>query len=147
MVMAESQEQFQSKIPNQQAQHNKEQKESKIGQAGNVEFERIEIADLQSVPVVAQALDNQWLPHELLGPAFQAGGITPDIDKRLRKLVRSEYIRSLINGQQVILNRAYLYNSAVVAQDYAKKQNPMREVFKEFLAKETIVPFLLAEQT
>src|SRR5437660_12695790 len=54
----------------------------------------LDIADLQSVPVVAQALDNQWVPRELLGPAFQAGAITPAIDKQLRKLVRSEYIRS-----------------------------------------------------
>ena len=141
--MAESEEQF----PNQQAQRTEKQKEPKIGHAGNVEFERLDIADLREVPVVAQALDNQWVPRELLGPAFRAGGITPTLDKKLKKLVRSEYIRSLINGQQVIFNRAYLYNSAAVAQDYAEKQNPMREVFKEFLAKETIVPFLLAEKT
>src|SRR5947209_12799798 len=140
--MAEPEEQF----SNQQAQRT-EKKEPKIGQAGNVEFERLDIADLESVPVVAQALDNQWVPRELLGPAFQAGGIPPAIDEELRKLVRSEYIRSLINGQQVIFNRAYLYNSAAVAQDYVGRQNPMREVFKEFLAKETIVPFLLAEKT
>jgi hypothetical protein len=146
--MAEPQEQPQSTIPNQQAQHTEKQKDpNKIGHVGDVEFERLDIADLQSVPVVAQALDNQWVPRELLGPAFQAGAITPAIDKQLRKLVRSEYIRSLINGQQVIFNRAYLYNSAAVAQDYADKGNPMREVFKELLAKETIVPFLLAEKT
>lgn len=145
--MAEPQEQPQSTTPNQQAHHTEKQKKPKIGQAGSIEFERLDIADLQSVPVVAQALDNQWIPRELLGPAFQAGGITPEIGKRLSKLVRSEYIRSLINGQQVILNRAFLYNSAVVAQDYTGKQNPMRGVFKEFLAKETIVPFLLAEHT
>lgn len=53
----------------------------------------------------------------------------------------------MINGQQVIFNRAYLYNSATVVQDYADKKNPMREVFKGFLANKTIVPFLLAEHT
>lgn len=146
--MVESEEQPQNEISNQQIQRTKKQKKSKIGQVGNVEFERLNIANLKSAPVVTvQALDNQWVPRSLLGPAFQAGGITPALDKKLRKLVRSEYIRSLINSQQVVLNRAYLYNSAAVTQDYAGKHNPMREVFKEFLAKETIVPFLLGEQT
>src|SRR5579875_3275421 len=143
--MAESKDEFQPETSNQQIRHT--QKESKIGRTGNVEFERLDIADLKDIRVITQALDNQWVPRELLKPAFQAGGITPALDKKLRKLVRSEYIRSLINGQQVIVNRAYLYNSAAVTQDYAGRHNPMREIFKQFLAKAAIVPFLLAEQT
>ena len=86
--MAEPEEQF----SNQQAQRT-EKKEPKIGQAGNVEFERLDIADLESVPVVAQALDNQWVPRELLGPAFQAGGIPPAIDEELRKLAAARMLK------------------------------------------------------
>lgn len=118
-----------------------------IGHAGNVEFEQLDKANLQAVPVVVQALDNQWLPQGLLKSVFKKGKITPAIDKNLNRFVRSEYIRSLLNGQQVILNRAYLYNSPVIAQDYAGKKNPMRSVFKRFLEEETIVPCLLGEKT
>lgn len=119
----------------------------RIGHAGNVEFEKLDKANLQSVPVVVQALDNQWLPQALLKPVFKKGEITPTTDKKLRNLVRSEYIRALLNGQQVILNRAYLYNSSVLAQDYAGEKNPMRNVFKRFLEEEVIVPCLLGEST
>ena len=42
---------------------------SKTGQAGNVEFKRINKADLEAVPVIVQALDNQWLPRSLLEQA------------------------------------------------------------------------------
>ena len=115
--------------------------------AGNVEFERLTRADLGSIPVIAQALDNQWAPRGLLKQAFQKGEITPDLDKKLRKAVRSEYIRSLINGQHVILDRAYVYNSAAVAQDYVGEHICMREVFKDFLEKKVLVPFLLGEKT
>src|ERR1700686_4054463 len=79
-------------------------KAPQIDHVGNVEFEQLDKANLKSVPVVVQALDNQWLPQELLEPVFKQGEITPTLDKKLRKLVRSEYIRSLLNGQKVILN-------------------------------------------
>jgi hypothetical protein len=115
-------------------------------QGENVEFEPLEPFGLKAVPVLVQALDNQWLPRSLLQPAFQAGQITERIDKRLKKAVRSEYMRSLINGQQVILNRAYLYNNPAIAQDYSKK-GQQREAFKAFLEEGTIVPWLLAEKT
>ncbi len=115
-------------------------------QVGNVEFEPLEPSGLKAVPVLAQALDNQWLPRSLLQSAFQTGQITEKIDKKLKKAVRSEYIRSLINGQQVILNRAYLYNNPAIAQDYSKKSQG-REAFKALLEEGTIVPWLLGEKT
>lgn len=118
----------------------------KTVQVGNVEFEPLEPFGLKSVPVLVQALDNQWLPRSLLQPAFQAGQITRRIDRKLKKAIRSEYIRSLINGQQVILNRAYLYNNPAIAQDYLKK-GQQREAFKALLEEGTIVPWLLAEKT
>jgi hypothetical protein len=124
----------------------KKRRKLKRIQVGNVEFEPLEPFGLKAVPVLAQALDNQWLPRSLLQSAFQAGQITEKIDKKLKKAVRSEYIRSLINGQQVILNRAYLYNNPAIAQDYSKKSQG-REAFKALLEEGTIVPWLLAEKT
>jgi hypothetical protein len=119
----------------------------RVGQVGNVEFERFEPSDLQSVPVLVQALDNQWLPRSLLQPALKAGQITKGLDRKLRRAVRSEYVRSLINGQQVILNRAYLYNNPAISQDYSQKKGQKREAFKALIEEEIIVPYLLAEKT
>jgi len=118
----------------------------KVGHVGNVEFERFEPQDLQSLPVLVQALDNQWMPNSLLKSALEKGQITKSIDSKLRKAVRSEYIRSLVNGQQVILNRAYLYNNPIISQDFAQKSNPKREAFKELLEDEVIIPYLYAEK-
>src|SRR5437764_13406317 len=87
----------------------KKRRRLKPGYAGDVEFERLEPTDLKSLSVMVQALDNQWLPRSLLQPALKVGGINKGIDRKLRKAVRSEYIRSLINGRQVVLNRAYVY--------------------------------------
>ncbi len=124
----------------------KKHRRSKVGQVGNVEFERLELSDLKPVRVLVQALDNQWLPRSLLQPALKAGQITKRLDKQLKKAVRAEYIRSLINGQQVIVNRAYVYNNPAISQDYSQK-GPEREAFRGLLEEEVIVPWLLAEET
>lgn len=125
----------------------KKRRRQKVGQIGDIEFERLEPHDLKSVPVLVQALDNQWLPRSLLQPTFKAGQITKSIDRKLKRAIRAEYIRSLINGQQVILNRAYIYNNPAISQDYSQKKGPKREAFKALLEEEVIVPYLLAEQT
>lgn len=120
---------------------------SRVGHVGNVEFERFEPNDLKSLPVLVQALDNQWMPNTLLKLTLEKGQITKNTDRKLRKAVRSEYIRSLINGQQVILNRAYLYNNPIISQDFAEKSSLKREAFKDLLEDEVIIPYLYAEQT
>ncbi|HKV59817.1 MAG TPA: hypothetical protein VJO32_16115 [Ktedonobacteraceae bacterium] len=125
----------------------KETRIPKVGHTGNVEFERFISDDLQSLPVLVQALDNQWMPNALLKSTLEKRQITKRTDNKLRKAVRSEYIRSLINGQQVILNRAYLYNNAIISQDFVRKNNPQREAFRELLEDEVIIPYLYAEQT
>jgi hypothetical protein len=64
----------------------------------------------------------------------------------LRKAARAEYLRSLINSQQVIMNRAFLFNNPVVSQDYSRK-GLQREAFKHLLEKEVIVPYLIGENS
>ena len=115
---------------------------TKIGRIGNVEFECINKADLKAVPVIVQALDNQWLPRSLLEQAQRKGQVTGGIDRELGRAVRSQYIRSLINGQQVVINRAYIYNNPVISQDYIDKSSSEREAFKYLLEEGIIVPFL-----
>src|SRR5260370_34542821 len=71
-----------------------------------VEFSAIELPDLASSPVVIQALDNQWIPRSILYKAVKEGRVTAEIEESLKKTVRAEYLRALINAQQVIVNRA-----------------------------------------
>lgn len=118
----------------------------KIGHDGNVDFVRLGLHEMKPVRVMVQALDNQWMPRALAPEAFKTGQITRQIDRRLRKAARAEYLRALINGQQVIMNRAFLYNSLAVSQDYFRK-GPQRDAFKRLLEQAVIVPYLLAENS
>jgi hypothetical protein len=120
--------------------------QSKVATVGDIEFERLELDDLQSVRVLVQALDNQWIPRALLPSVLKAGQITGKLDRQLRRAVRAEYIRSLINGQQVILNRAYVYNNPAISQDYSRRGS-QREAFRGLLQEKAIVPYLLGEMT
>jgi hypothetical protein len=72
--------------------------------------------------------------------------------------VRAEYIRSLINGELVVINRAFIYNNDVIYRDYLPAQNRSnsdevpaarenREAFKRLLQDKVVVPFLLYERS
>lgn len=113
---------------------------------GNIEFEAIVPSHLAPLHVLIQALDNQWLPRSLLLKVLQKKRFTKRIEEDLVKYVRTEYLRGLINGRQVVINRAYLYNNSVVFQDYLPgSQN--REAFKELLNSNVIVPYLFRERS
>jgi len=114
---------------------------------GNVEFSAIEPSGLASIPVVIQALDNQWMPRSLLYAAVKEGRVTAEIEESLKKTVRAEYLRALINSEQVILNRAFLYNNQAIFQDYATRDGQSREAFKALLADGVIIPFLFTERS
>lgn len=121
-----------------------QQQEVEIRQVGGVEFVCIEPSHLWTVPVMVQALDNQWVSRSLLQKVMRRGELTESIERTRRKQVRAEYIRALINGQQVVLNRAYLFNSRTVSQDYFQK-GAKREAFKALLQEGVIVPYLFTE--
>src|SRR5258708_9000419 len=59
-----------------------------------VKFEAIESDELSSVPVLSQALDNQWLPRNLLKEALKIGEVTAELERQREEIVRAEYIRS-----------------------------------------------------
>jgi hypothetical protein len=123
----------------------RQQREIRIYIHGNVEFVAIEPRELGFAPVIVQALDNQWLPLSLLRKEHFSSSIE-NLEEHREKLVRAEYIRALINGRQIVINRAYLYNNPLLFRDYLPG-NPNREAFKSFLTDGTIVPFLLQEKT
>src|SRR5260370_11845711 len=130
-----------------------EAKETRTFVNGNVTFDGLEpedfvIDDIErvKVPVIVQALDNQWITLRLGKAMFQGKLSYKDVEAYLEGLVRTEYIRALINGEQVVINRAFLYNNSVLFEDYLR-EGSTRSVFKQFLQEGTIVPFLLYERS
>ncbi|MFE0460816.1 hypothetical protein ACFW1A_16360 [Kitasatospora sp. NPDC058965] len=110
----------------------------------NVEFDRIQPEDLRQVPVIAQALDNQWLAAGELRGLWQGQLSRRAALRHQDDRVRAEYVRALVNGEQVVVNRAYLYNNPAVVRDYLS-DSPEREAFKQLLGEGTLVPFLWNE--
>ncbi|WP_146252314.1 hypothetical protein [Streptomyces carminius] len=111
-------------------------------------FNKIISGDLESVAVVAQCLDNQWIPRELLTTMLAHGTSLRDsrvIGERLRA-VRHEYLRALLNAQQVIVNRAFFLNNPVVYRDF-QEDGPSRTAFKALLGDSVIVPYLYQEDS
>ncbi len=117
----------------------------------NTEFYALEREDLEEVAVVAQALDNQWVSRRQLREMLKSSqknsqllGLK-DIEARRAPLARAEYIRSLITTEQVLINRAFLYNTETVRRDYVQP-GESQEAFTELLGSGVIVPYLLKEQ-
>jgi hypothetical protein len=111
---------------------------------GDIAFYAYESAELSGTKVIAQALDNQWIPQTLMRAMIKGRISSKDAEQYLRRLVRAEYIRSLINSERVIINRAYLYNNEVLSGDYAQP-GPAREACKRLLEQGVIIPWLLYE--
>ncbi|MGP7995847.1 MAG: hypothetical protein ACLPKI_00690 [Streptosporangiaceae bacterium] len=113
---------------------------------GDVQFHGAIPDDLDRVVSVPQAFDNQWVPDSLLKKATSGRRrLTDDqLEQQRMKYVRQEYLRSLVNTGQVVINRAFLYNNPAIYRDYAKSGQD-RNDFKKLLTDAVIVPYLYAE--
>ena len=67
-----------------------------------------------------------------------------EAQRYLEYLVRTEYIRSLINSEKLIINRAFIYNNPWLYRDYLPG-SASRGAFQELLGQGVIVPFLFNE--
>jgi hypothetical protein len=115
------------------------------GHVGDVSFTKLLSGDLAgTIAAVPQALDNQWLDRELLGASLAKGGMSKRVAREHADRARREYLRSLLNAEKIIVNRAYFYNSHAVYSDYLD-EGPDERAFRELLADAVIVPLLLQE--
>jgi len=108
--------------------------------------QQLKPGDLKRVTVVAQCLDDQWVPRGMLDRMIEDGLSFADVREQREARVRAEYYRSLLNAQQVVVNRAYLYNSPVVFRDY-QEGSESRDAFRSMLDSGAILPFLYTERT
>jgi hypothetical protein len=112
--------------------------------AGDVQFRKLEATDLQLSAVVAESLDSQSVSREVLRSMLRKRRSLADVEDVRSKDIRSEYMRSLVNAKQVVINRAYLYNNPGIFSDFVDPGED-RETFKEFLSSDVLVPCFLFE--
>jgi hypothetical protein len=106
-------------------------------------FEKLSAGKLNQGAIVPQALDNQWAPTKVLNNLVR--GRKPLIDwKGRKKVVLSEWRRSLVYAPQVVVNRAALFNNSVVVEDYSGEN---KKHFQELLSRRVIVDYLLTEES
>lgn len=112
----------------------------------NCEFERYEPHQLERNHVVAQFLDNQWVPRHLIKIMIERGLSARDVQAEIEKDKQIELRRALITAPQLVINRAYLYNETVLSQFYSQPGEE-REAFKALLNQGVIIPFLFNEDS
>jgi hypothetical protein len=69
-----------------------------------------------------------------------------DVEGQRLANVSAEFRRALLTSEQVVINRAYLYNNSSVSLEY-KAVGPRRRAFGSLLADGAIVPYLYAEKS
>ncbi|GGZ32861.1 hypothetical protein [Streptomyces poonensis] len=104
----------------------------------------IEPEQLTRGAVIAQSLDNQWVPADMTKKMIKKGKSLLQVERKRGRQVRAEYFRSLINAEQVVINRAFFYNNRAISRDLTEG-GAARAAHQKLLASGALVPFLLAE--
>jgi hypothetical protein len=109
-----------------------------------ISFHKLVPGDLKELAAVAQTLDNQWVPRRLLDRMITDGLGFADVRAERDAAVRTEYLRAVLNAEQLVINRAYFFNNLAVVRDFAEP-GPARDAFKRLLTEAVLVPFLYGE--
>ena len=91
-------------------------------------------------------LDNQWCPVEFYEEAdfWNNGFLSEEISKKQSEYQVREIFRALLHHKQLIINRAFFYNSNVLRQWY-EAENGNYEAFSGLLSDGSILVFLMQE--
>lgn len=111
----------------------------------SADFEKLTPSKLAKAAIVPQVLDNQWVPNILLDTMIKEGKSLKDVQKERSKHVIKEWRRALVYGEQVVVNRAFMFNNEVVVDDYDDSES--REQLKTLLNTRVIVPYLVFEDS
>lgn len=109
-------------------------------------FNIITPKDLNPVAIVPQGIDNVWIPKRLLPDVASKGLSIENVIDEILPEAKKEWRRSLIYGDQIVLNRAFLYNSRVVFSDFLDPYHHNTLAFKKLLEAAVVVPFLYIEE-
>ncbi|WP_329281314.1 hypothetical protein [Streptomyces sp. NBC_00691] len=102
--------------------------------------------DLHDYPVMAQALDNQWLPAGLAGARQHASApARPPVEAV--EAASAELRRSLVNSGTLVVNRAFLLNNEALYTNYLPSADPVeRDAFVRLLNDRVLIPYLYTER-
>ncbi|MFJ7960091.1 hypothetical protein ACIQ62_27760 [Streptomyces sp. NPDC096319] len=102
-------------------------------------------SDLDHYPVMAQALDNQWLPADLA-----EGRQAADAPRRTPGAVAAtaaELRRALVNSGTLVVNRAFFLNNEALYGNFVPQADPAdRTAFTRLFDDRAIVPYLFLER-
>lgn len=104
----------------------------------------LEPEDLAPGAVIAQSLDNQWVSADLAKQMIRRRKSLLQVERQRGTEVRAEYFRSLVNAQQVVINRTFFYNNRAISRDLTEG-GAARAAHQRLLAAGALVPFLLSE--
>ncbi|MEH2543378.1 hypothetical protein V1283_000023 [Bradyrhizobium sp. AZCC 2262] len=99
---------------------------------------------VRDLAVVAQCLDNQWLPPELASKLDGERGYH-SLGEHRTDAIRREFMGALLTSEQLILNRAYLYSNDVIG-DLCSHKTERDELVKLF-DKEQMIIFFAGERS
>ena len=111
----------------------------------SIEFDKLTPSKLAKAAILPQSLDNQWVPVRLLKPMLRKRQSLQDIKAARNNYILREWRRALIYSEQVVINRASMYNNDIVVDDYDDSKN--RAAFKQLLARGDIVIYLFTEDS
>ncbi|WP_405856024.1 hypothetical protein OG361_22035 [Streptomyces sp. NBC_00090] len=102
-------------------------------------------SDLTHYPVMAQALDNKWLPTELAEGRQETNA--PRKAPGAVAAASAELRRSLVNSGTLVVNRAFFVNNEALYANFVPQAEPAdRKAFAQLLNDRAIVPYLLRER-
>ena len=98
--------------------------------------------------VIPICLDNQWCPVAFYeDPQFQRNGFSdPELMAQREEIQKRELFRILLHNWQMILNRAYVYNTHLFSQWYTDAPQAEQAAFLELMENGSIVLYLLKER-
>ncbi|MBQ6456602.1 MAG: TIR domain-containing protein [Mogibacterium sp.] len=111
------------------------------------DFYKVRTDQIDPDAVCLICLDNQWCPPEFYNaPEFWAEGLNWHEGQRIQRDYQTKEIyRALLHHRQLIINRAFLYNSHVFEQWYSQTHDDHR-AFEELLEDGSILVYLTTEK-
>lgn len=109
-------------------------------------FSQITPNILPIVTGTVQALDNQWVPRNMLQRMILQRKTLNDVQIDRSAFIKKEFMRSIINLESIVVNRANLLNNDILSE-YTKINNPERYSYKNLFERKIIIPFLFDETT